>query len=59
MMHRDTYAIYLVIAKSKKELSDLHKEMDSGKISKLRPFEETLHHSLENARIDKENGYAL
>jgi hypothetical protein len=52
-------ALYLVRAKPKKELSDLRKEMDSGKISKLRPFGETLQHSLENARIDKEDGYAL
>ena len=52
-------ALYLVKAKPKKELSDLRKEMDSGKISKLRPFGETLQHSLENARIDKEDGYAL
>ena len=33
--------------------------MDSGKILNLRPFGETLQHSLENARIDKEDGYAL
>jgi len=52
-------ALYLVRAKPKKELSDLRKELDSGKISKLRPFGETLQHSLENARIDKEDGYAL
>jgi hypothetical protein len=52
-------ALYLVRAKPKKELSDLRKEMDSGKILKLRPFGETLQHSLENARIDKEDGYAL
>ena len=30
-----------------------------SKILKLRPFGETLQHSLENARIDKEDGYAL
>jgi hypothetical protein len=52
-------ALYLVRAKPKKELSDLRKEMDSGKILKLMPFGETLQHSLENARIDKEDGYAL
>ena len=52
-------ALYLVRARPKKELSDLRKEMDSGKISKLRPFGETLQHSLENARIDKKDGYAL
>ena len=52
-------ALYLVRAKPKKELSDLRKELDSGKISKLRPFGKTLEHSLENARIDQEDGYAL
>jgi hypothetical protein len=52
-------ALYLVRAKPKKELSDLRKEMDSGKISKLRPFGETLQHSLDNARIDDKDGYAL
>jgi hypothetical protein len=52
-------ALYLVSAKSKKELTDLRKEMDSGKISKLRPFGQALQHSLENARIDNKDGYAL
>ena len=52
-------ALYLVSAKPKKELTDLRKEMDSGKISKLRPFGQALQHSLENARIDNKDGYAL
>src|SRR6187200_3174167 len=52
-------ALYLVRAKPKKELADLRKEMDSGKISKLRPFGETLQNSLDNARIDDKDGYAL
>ena len=51
--------LYLVRAKPKKELTDLRKEMDSGKISKLRPFGQALQHSLENARIDNDDGYAL
>jgi hypothetical protein len=56
---RDTYGIVSSQSQAKKELSDLRKELDSGKISKLRPFGETLQHSLENARMDKEDGYAL
>ena len=52
-------ALYLVRAKPKKELSDLRKEIDSGKISKLRPFGKTLQNSLDNARIDDKDGYAL
>jgi len=52
-------ALYLVRAKPRNELADLRKEMDSGKISKLRPFGETLQHSLDNARIDNKDGYAL
>jgi hypothetical protein len=52
-------ALYVVRAKPKKEPSDLRKELDSGKISKLKPFVEMLQHSLENARMDKEDGYAL
>jgi hypothetical protein len=51
--------LYLVRAKPKKEITDLRKEMDSGKISKLRPFGQALQHSLENARIDNKDGYAL
>ena len=52
-------ALYIVRAKPKKEFSDLRKELDSGNISKLRPFGEALQYSLEKARIDKEDGYAL
>jgi len=52
-------ALYLVRAKPKKQLSDLRKEIDSGKISKLRPFGETLQNCLDNARIDDKDGYAL
>jgi hypothetical protein len=51
--------LYLVRAKPKNELTDLRKEMDSGEISKLRPFGQALQHSLENARIDNKDGYAL
>jgi hypothetical protein len=52
-------ALYLVRAKPRNELADLRKEMYSGKISKVRPFGETLQHSLDNARIDDKDGYAL
>ncbi len=39
--------LYLVRAKPKNDLSELRKELDSGKISKLRPFGETLQFGLE------------
>ena len=32
-------------------MADLKKELNSGKISKIRPFGEELQHGLENARI--------
>ena len=44
---------------AKKELSDLRKEMHSSKISKLRPFGDTLQRSLDNAKFDDNDGYAL
>jgi hypothetical protein len=34
-------------------------ELDSGEISKLRPFGQTLHHDLENSRFDNITGYAM
>jgi hypothetical protein len=47
---------YLVRAKPRKELlENLHKELISGKISKMRPFGQALHYSLQNARIDTED----
>src|SRR5215213_6961723 len=49
--------LYVVKAKPKGELmADLKKELNSGKISKIRPFGEELQHGLENARIH--SGYA-
>ncbi|MDQ3968865.1 MAG: hypothetical protein M3275_10785 [Thermoproteota archaeon] len=49
--------IHVVKAKPKQELmADLSQELSSGKISRLRPFGEELHHSLENTRIFE--GYA-
>jgi hypothetical protein len=45
-------AFYLVRAKPKKELLEsLYHELNSGKISKMRPFGQ----ALQNARIDAEN----
>ena len=45
-------AFYLVRAKPKKEyLESLKEELNSGKISRMRPFGQALHYSLENARI--------
>jgi hypothetical protein len=49
-------AFYLVRAKPKKELlENLHEELRSGKISRMRPFGQALQYSLENARIDTED----
>jgi hypothetical protein len=44
-------SIYIVRARMKKELSELRKELESGKISKLQPFGETLSYGLKNARV--------
>ena len=54
-------ALYMVKARPRKELlENLHNDLSSGKISKMRPFGHTLQYSLENARIDNENpDYAL
>ena len=51
--------LYIVRAKPKNDLSELQKELESGKISKLRPFGETLHYGLQNARFDTNNNYAM
>ncbi|MCC2649210.1 MAG: hypothetical protein K0R16_2015 [Nitrososphaeraceae archaeon] len=49
-------AFYLVRAKPKKELlENLHEELRSGKISRMKPFGKALQYSLENARIDTED----
>jgi hypothetical protein len=53
-------ALYLVKARPRKDLLDnLHKELSSGVISKMKPFGQSLQHSLENARIDSHNDIAL
>jgi hypothetical protein len=51
--------LYIVRAKPKNDLSGLRKELKSGKISKLRPFGETLHHGLQKSRFDTNNNYAM
>ncbi len=51
--------LYIVRAKPKNDLSGLRKKLESGEISKLRPFGETLHHGLQNARFDTNNSYAM
>ena len=49
-------AFYLVKAKPRKErLEGLQGELNSGKISKMKPFGKSLQYSLENARIDTED----
>lgn len=49
-------ALYLVRARPRKDLlENLHEELSSGKISKMRPFGQALQYALENARIDTEN----
>jgi hypothetical protein len=51
--------LYIVRAKPRNDLSGLRKELELGKISKLRPFGQTLHHGLENSRFDNITGYAM
>jgi hypothetical protein len=56
MLQRFKMAFYLVKAKPRKErLERLHGELNSGKISKMRPFGKSLQYSLENVRIDTED----
>jgi hypothetical protein len=54
-------ALYMVKARPRKELlENLHNDLSSGKISKMRLFGHALQYSLENTRIDNENpDYAL
>jgi hypothetical protein len=51
--------LYIVRARPKNDLSGLRKELELGKILKLQPFGETLHHGLQNARFDTNNNYAM
>ena len=51
--------LYIVRAKPKDELSELRKELELGNISKLRPFGQTLHYGLQNARFDTNNNYVM
>jgi hypothetical protein len=51
-------ALYLVKAKPRKNLLvNLRQELDSGNISKLKPFGEELNHGLDNARTDDPYAY--
>jgi hypothetical protein len=52
-------ALYIVRARPKTDLSGLRKELDSGKISRLKPFGKTLQYGLDNANIDPKDGYSL
>jgi hypothetical protein len=52
-------ALYIVRARPKNDLSNLRKELDSGEISKLRPFGKTLQYGLDNAKFDSKDGNAL
>lgn len=48
-------AHYLVRAKAKEDrLEELREWLDSGEISRMQPFGQTLQHSLENARVGEE-----
>jgi len=52
-------AHYLVTAKpAEDKMAELRKRLGSGEISKMRPFGESLHYSLENARL-QEDGIAI
>ena len=45
-------AHYIVTAKPETEkMAELKKRLKSGEVSKMRPFGESLHYSLENARL--------
>jgi hypothetical protein len=51
-------ALYLVKAKPRKDLmKSLREVLDSGKISKLKPFGEELNHGLDNARTNDSYAY--
>jgi hypothetical protein len=51
--------IYIVRAKSKKNLlKDLLKQLESGQISQLKPFGKALHHGIQNAKMNYNDGYA-
>ena len=52
-------ALYIVRARPKNDLSGLRKELNSGEISRLRPFGKTLQYGLDTAKFDPEDGYAL
>jgi hypothetical protein len=54
-------AFYLVKARPRMDLLDNLKEtLNSGKISKMSPFGQSLQYSLENARIDtKDSNFAI
>lgn len=52
-------ALYLVKARPKNDLSELRKQLDSGEISRFHPFGKALQYSLDNAKIDPTDGYAL
>ena len=52
-------ALYIVRARPKNDLSGLRKELNSGEISRLRPFGKTLQYGLDNAKIDPKDGNAL
>lgn len=52
-------ALYIVRARPKNDLLDLRKELNSGEISRLKPFGKTLQYGLDNAKIDPKDGYAL
>ena len=36
-------------------MKDLHKQLESGQISQLKPFGKALHRGLQNAKIDNKN----
>lgn len=40
-------------------LPELRERLDAGEVEPMRPFGPTLHHSLDNARLDPETGRAV
>ena len=50
---------YTSFEQCQKTIYQDYEELESGKISKLRPFGETLHYGLKNSRFDSVTGYVM
>jgi hypothetical protein len=63
MFHRGTIWFMSIntndIIHCSSKTKDYEKNLELGEILKLRPFGETLHHGLQNAKFDTNNSYAM